>query len=69
MVVTTMHQGQQSSLPNCEAVQRGAKLLRLDCAAGGEQGGERRHGGVVSGGKTRQRARYKWDDRGWGGWS
>lgn len=34
-----MHQGQQSSLPNCEAVQRGAKLLRLDCAAGGEQGG------------------------------
>lgn len=34
-----MHQGQQSSLPNCEAVQRGAKLLRLDCAAGGERGG------------------------------
>lgn len=63
-----MHQGQQSSLPNCEVVQRGVKLLRLDCAAGGEWG-KRQNGGVVSGGKERQRERYKWDDRRWGGWS
>lgn len=26
---------EQSSLPNCEVVQRGVKLLGLDCAAGG----------------------------------
>lgn len=28
-----MHQGQHSSLSNCEVVQRGVKLLRLDCVA------------------------------------
>lgn len=44
----------------------GWKLLRLDCAAGGEWG-TRQDGGVVWGGKTGQRERYKWDDRGWGG--
>lgn len=63
-----MHQGQRSSFPNCEVVQRGVKLLRLDCAAGGERR-KRQNGGVASGGKKRQRERYKWDDRGWGGWS
>lgn len=61
-----MHQGQRSSFPNCEVVQRGVKLLRLDCAAGGEWR-KKQNGGVASGGKKRQRERYKWDDRGWGG--
>lgn len=56
-----MHQ--QLSLPNCAVVQSGVKLFRLDCAAGGVRG-KRQNQGVASGGKTRQRERYKWDDRG-----
>lgn len=47
VVVTTMHQGQHSSFPNCEVDQRGVKLLRLDCAAAGEWG-KSRNGGVAS---------------------
>lgn len=68
VAVTTMHQWQRSSSPNCKVVQRGAELLRLDCAAVG--GGGVQNGGVASRRKKRQKSeRYKWDDRGWGwGW-
>lgn len=62
-MVTTIHQGQQLSLPNCEVAQSGVKLLRLYCAAGGDRG-KKQNQGVASGGKTGQRERYKWDDRG-----
>lgn len=64
-----MHQGQHFSLPNCEVVQSGVKLLRLDCVARGERG-KRQNCGVASGGKTRQRERYGgWGGgRGGGGW-
>lgn len=61
VAVTTMHQWQRSSSPNCKVVQRGAELLGLDCAAVG--GGGVQDGGVASRQKSE---RYKWDDRGWG---
>lgn len=65
VAVTTMHQWQRSSSPNCKVVQRGAELLGLDCAAVG--GGGVQNGGVASRRKKRQKSeRYKWDDRGWG---
>lgn len=65
VAVTTMHQWQRSSSPNCKVVQRGAELLGLDCAAVG--GGGVQNGGVASRRKKRQKSeRYKWDDRGCG---
>lgn len=60
VVVSTMHQGQHSSLPNCEVVQRGVKLLRLDCAAGGSKEAEGREEGT----ERRRSGGTGWADRG-----